>query len=326
MIKPLARREVYGRTLVELADENPDIVALDADIAKVNGTRMLGEKYPERFFNMGCAEQNMIGIAAGLASVGKIPFASTFASFASMRACEQVKLVVAYPRLNVKIVAPYAGLSGARNGPSHHCTEDLAIMRAMPNMVVMEPADALETAAAIRAIAEYDGPVYMRLGRAPVPDVYGDGELQYRIGKANKVRDGKDVTLIGIGFMVSVSLEAAEELEKDEISCAVLDMHTVKPVDEEAIVNAARETGCIVTVEDHNIIGGLGGAVAEVLVEKTPVPMARVGVKDVFTESAEDDELRRIYGLTVEEVVRRAKNVIGRKDYLSPTLVTSNPK
>ena len=313
MKKPLARRQVYGRTLVELAAANPDVVALDADIAKVNGTKMLGERYPDRFFNLGCAEQNLIGIAAGLASVGKIPFASTFAPFASMRACEQVKLVVAYPRLNVKIVAPYAGLNGARNGPSHHCTEDLAIMRAMPNMVVMEPADALETAEAVRAIAAYEGPVYMRLGRLPVPDVYSDGELQYRLGRANVVRVGKDVTIIAIGLMVARALEAAVELEKAGISCTVVDMHTVKPIDVQTIVECASATGAIITVEEHNILGGLGGAVAEVVVENVPVPMARVGIKDVFTESAEDEELRQICGLTVENIVKAAKEVVSRK-------------
>ncbi len=308
----MATRDAYGKALVELGRENEDVVVLDADLSSSTRTYMFGNEFPERFFNVGIAEQNMIGMAAGLATCGKVPFVSTFAVFASGRAYNQVRQCIAYPNLNVKIVATHGGISVGEDGPSHHCTEDVAVMRALPNMTVIVPADAVETGKAVRAIAEHVGPVYMRLGRPKVPVIYDEG-LNFKIGEAVPLRDGDDVTIIAAGIMVAKALEAASRLADDGIGARVIDMHTIKPIDHEVIVKAARETGAMVTAEEHSIIGGLGSAVAEVLVEEHPVPMLRVGVKDEFAESAPAEELLAKYGLTTSSILNAAREVIRKK-------------
>ncbi len=313
MAEMIATRSAYGKTLAELGELNKDIVVLDADLAKSTYTKKFAEKFPERFFDMGVAEQNMISTAAGLAAAGKIPFASTFAIFASERACNQVTISVAYPALNVKIVATHAGVTVGEDGATHQALLDLAIMRAIPNMTVLVPADAVSTDRAVRLAAERYGPFYIRLGRSKVPVIY-DENINYEIGKANILKDGHDVALIACGVMVSQALESADQLASEGIEARVIDMHSIKPLDEEAIINAAREVGAIVTAEEHNIIGGLGGAVAEVLVENKPVPMERIGVRDLFGQSGSGDDLLGEYGLKAQNIVEAAKRVIKRKE------------
>lgn len=309
-----SRREAYGEVLVELGKEYKDIVVLDADLSGINCTDKFAEKYPERFFNIGIAEQNMIGVAAGLSTVGKIPFASTFACFASMRACEIIRTSVAYPKLNVKIVVSYGGLSGGKNGPTHLALEDIAIMRSIPNMIVIEPADVIETELVIRAIVEYKGPVYVRLGREKEPQIFKESH-KFKIGKGVVIKDGTDITIIAIGMMVARTLNSAEILEKQGISVRVINMSTIKPIDEDIIIESANKTGAIVTVEEHNIIGGLGDAVGSVLVENIPVPLRRIGIKDTFTESGENEDLRKKYGLTAEHIVEVVKEILKRKSW-----------
>ena len=302
-----ATRESYGLALVELGKENPDVVVLDADLAEATKSGFFKEKFPERFVDCGIAECNMIGVAAGLATCGKIPFASSFAMFAAGRAFEQVRNSVGYPHLNVKIAGSHAGISVGEDGATHQCLEDLALMRTIPGMVVLNPADHYEMQAAVRAAAAYKGPVYIRLGRLAVESFNNSDGYKFEIGKGVTLRDGKDITVIATGLMVSRALEAVRQLEKEGIDARLVNLHTLKPIDREIIVKAAKETGKIVTVEEHNVIGGLGDAVGSVLCEEYPVPLVKIGVNDVFGHSGPAVALLDQYGLNashVEEVVR----------------------
>jgi transketolase len=304
----LSTREAYGDTLIELGRQNKDIFVLDADLAASTMTCKFAREFPSRFFNVGIAEQNMVGIAAGLALDGKIPFVSTFATFASMRASEQVRTSVAYPKINVKIVTTHSGLSIGTAGATHFCEEDLAIMRAIPNMTVIAPADAIQTRLAVTAAAKYRGPVYIRLGRGDSPVVYK--ELDYEIGKAITLCEGTDVTLIGTGVMLHRALWAAQELSKDGIGARVIDMHTIKPLDVDIIRKAARETRAIITLEEHNVIGGLGSAVAEVIAEgREKIVLRRLGIPDVFGGVASAEQLWDSYGMSVEDICALAKKM-----------------
>ncbi|MTI85791.1 MAG: transketolase family protein [Firmicutes bacterium] len=312
MTEKMATREAYGKALVELGGENSDIVVLDADLAKSTKTINFSKQFPDRFFDMGIAEQNMMGTAAGLAATGKVPFASSFAVFASGRVYDQVRNSISYPALNVKIGATHAGITVGEDGASHQAVEDVALMRVLPNMTVFVPADGPSTIAAVRAAVEIDGPVYIRLGRSKVPVLHG-GDLDFTPGKSIGLRSGKDVTIIACGIMVAEAMEAAESLEKEGIDAAVLDMHTVKPLDVAAVIKAAKVTGAVVTAEEHSIIGGLGGAVAEVLGETVPVPIMRVGIPDVFGESGKPEELLEKYGLRASNIATAVRDVINRK-------------
>jgi transketolase len=306
----IATRDAYGKALVDLGRQNRDIVVLDADLSTSTKTALFAKEFPDRFFNMGIAEQNLMGTAAGLAASGKIPFASTFAIFATGRAFEPIRNAIAYPKLNVKIAATHAGLTVGEDGASHQCLEDIAVMRAVPNMTIMCPADGVETEAVVRAAAAYKGPVYIRLGRAKVPMVYSEESCSFEWGKGITLREGSDVTIIATGIMVSMALEAAEDLMSGGISARVIDMHTIKPIDRELIVKAALETGAVVTAEEHSVIGGLGSAVAEVLGETVPVPVIRVGVEDTFGESGTAEELLIKYGLTPGCIMQAAEKAV----------------
>ena len=308
-----ATRDAYGQALVEYGKNDDRIIVLDADLAAATKTGVFKKEVPERFFDIGIAEGNMMGIAAGLATTGKIVFASTFAVFASERACEQIRNSICYPRLNVKVCATHAGLTVGEDGASHQALEDLAIMRALPNMTVISPCDALSANRAVKAIIDYDGPCYVRFGRAAVEDVYTDETIKFEIGKANELLPGKDVTLIGNGIMVQESLKAAEILKAEGIDARVIDMHTIKPIDADAIIKAAIETGAIVTAEEHNISGGLGGAVAEVVCQNYPCPVRMVAVQEQFGKSGAPAELLEKYGLTAAEIVKKAKEAISKK-------------
>ena len=308
----IATRDAYGEALAELGAVNENIVVLEADLSKSTKTSDFKKVYPERHFNMGIAEQNMLGVAAGFAAAGKIPFASSFAVFATGRAYDQIRNSIAYPNLNVKIAATHAGLTVGEDGGSHQMLEDIALMRALPNMTVIVPADGIETKQAVKAAAEYEGPVYIRMGRPKVPVLF-DENYTFEIGKGVVLKEGTDVTLVGTGIMVSKAVEAAELLAAEGISAAVVNISTIKPLDAELIVAQAQKTGAIVTCEEHNIYGGLGSAVAEVLVENCPVPMARVGVADKFGESGLPDELLEKHGLTAANIAAQAKTVIARK-------------
>lgn len=308
----IATRDAYGKALVKLGAQNTDVVVLDADLSKSTKTHDFMKNYPERFFNMGIAEQNMMGTAAGLAASGKVAFASTFAVFATGRAFEQIRNSIAYNKLNVKIAATHAGLTVGEDGASHQSIADIAVMRALPNMTVIVPADGIEAEKAVLAAAELDGPVYIRLGRSAVPLLYNE-EYTFRTGQASLLRQGSDVTVMACGIMVAEALKAAEDLEKQGISVRVLNISTIKPLDIAAITSAAMETGAVVTAEEHSIIGGLGGAVAEALVENAPVPMVRVGVQDTFGESGKPQELLEKYGLTAENIKEAVRNVLKRK-------------
>ena len=307
-----ATRDAYGEALRAAGARNRDIVVLDADLSKSTKTNVFAKEFPDRHFNAGIAEQNMMSVAAGLAAAGKIPFASTFAMFATGRAYEQVRNSICYPKLNVKIAATHAGLTVGEDGATHQANEDIALMRALPNMTVVNPADAEETRQAIEWAVEYKGPVYLRLGRASVDDVFGS-DYVFQHGKAVQLADGTDVTIIATGVIVGAARRAADELVKQGLSARVLNIHTIKPLDIEAITKAARETGAIVTCEEHSIIGGLGSAVAEAVVENMPVPLERVGVLDVFGESGTPDALLAKYNLTVADIVAAAKRVVSRK-------------
>ncbi|MBR7124621.1 MAG: transketolase family protein [Candidatus Methanomethylophilaceae archaeon] len=309
----LAQRNYYGKALAKLAEENPNVVVLDADLAGSTKTSEFRKVAPERFIEVGIAEQDMIGIAGGLAASGKTVFASTFAVFATGRCWEQIRLAMAYPRLNVKVVSTHCGISVGPDGASHQALEDIAIMRAIPNMTVISPADAYEAYAATLAIADFDGPVYMRLGRADMPVLF-DEDVKFEIGKAKKLRSGSDVTLIGTGQMVSLCMDAAEMLEKDGISAEVINISTIKPLDIEAIYESVSKTGCVVTAEEHSVIGGLGSAVAEFLSENCPCPITRVGTRDTFGESGDPDELFKKYGLTAEDIRAAAEISIKKKE------------
>lgn len=312
MTKKVATREAYGKALAKLGEVDNNVVALDADLSKSTKTADFGKVFPERFINVGIAEQNLMGVAAGLATTGKIPFASTFAMFATGRAYEQIRNTIAYPALNVKIAATHAGITVGEDGGSHQSVEDISLMRTIPNMTVIVPADAIETEAAVKAAAELKGPVYLRLGRSGVPAV-NDENYQFEIGKAVVLREGTDVTLFGTGIMVDPCLQAAEMLKEEGVSAAVVNVHTIKPLDGETIITWAKNTGAVVTAEEHSIYGGLGSAVAEVVGENCPVPVKRVGLKDTFGESGKPDELLEKYGLTAKNVVSAAKEAIAIK-------------
>lgn len=311
MTKKIATRETYGETLVELGKKNENIVVLDADLSKSTKTHAFSKEFPNRFFNMGIAEQNLMGTAAGLAASGKIPFASTFAVFASGRAFEIIRNSICYPKLNVKVCATHAGITVGEDGASHQAIEDISLMRSLPNMTVLNPADATSAEALLNEIVEYDGPVYVRLGRAKVSVVY-DKDTKFTIGKGMEVRSGNDVTIIATGIMVDEALKAYEELSKEGISARIIDMHTIKPVDKEIIIKAAKETKGIITAEEHNVIGGLGSAVAEVLAENHPALLKRVGINDTFGESGKPGELMEKYGLTAENIIAKVKEILGK--------------
>lgn len=308
----IATRDAYGQALAELGAMNDRVVVLDADLSKSTKTNDFKKVFPERFFNIGIAEQNLLGTAAGFAAAGKIPFASSFAVFAVGRAYDQIRNSIAYPNLNVKIAATHAGLTVGEDGGSHQMLEDIALMRALPNMTVIVPADGVETKQAIMAAAEYEGPVYIRLGRPKVPVLF-DETYSFQIGKGVVLREGSDVTLVATGIMVSKAMEAAEALAAEGVSAAVVNISTIKPIDAELITEQAKKTGAVVTCEEHNMYGGLGSAVAEVLVENAPVPMARVAVEDSFGESGLPDQLLEKYGLTADAIAEKAKAVIARK-------------
>lgn len=308
----MATREAYGLALTEFgADER--VVVLDADLSKSTYTATFQKKYPERHFNMGIAEGNMMTTGCGLATCGKIAFASTFAIFAAERACEQIRNSACYPRLNLKVCATHAGISVGEDGASHQCLEDLAIMRVMPNMTVIQPCDAASTRAAIKAAIETDGPFYIRLGRLAVEDVYSQDSCPFELGRGIQLREGSDVTLIASGLMVQSALQAADELKASGIAARVIDIHTIKPIDKAIIIKAARETGAIVTAEEHSVIGGLGGAVAEVLAEDAPCRLRRVGVADRFGKSGKPADLLAQYGLTASDIAAAARDVIALK-------------
>jgi transketolase len=309
----IATREAYGKALVKLSNLNSNVVVLDADLSKSTKTADFKAVSPERFINMGIAESNMMGVAAGLSTCGKIPFASTFAMFAAGRAFEQIRNSICYPNLNVKICATHAGLTVGEDGATHQSIEDISLMRSIPNMIVINPADAVETEAAILAIAEYNGPCYVRLGRLAVSVINDSDDYKFEIGKGVALAQGDDVTIVATGMMVELALEAKEELAKEGISARVINIHTIKPIDKELLVSAAKETGAIVTAEEHSIIGGLGSAVAEVVTEEYPVPVLKVGIKDTFGESGKPNELLKTYGLTVESIVEYSKKAISLK-------------
>ena len=308
----IATREAYGRALVRLGEQNPDIVVLDADLAKSTKTIKFKEKFPERFFDMGIAEADMMGTAAGLAASGKIAFASTFAIFATGRAWEQIRNSICYTNLNVKIAASHAGIAVGPDGSSHQAIEDIAIMRVIPNMKVVTPADAVETEKAVEALVETPGPAYLRLGRSGVPVLYEE-TYEFRLGKASVLREGSDVTLIAVGTMVRLALAAAENLAKDGINARVINMSTIKPIDTDAIASAIKETGAIVTAEEHSVIGGLGSAVAETVCEMAPAPVVRVGIRDKFGQSGKADELMETYGLTAGRIAEAAREALSGK-------------
>lgn len=313
MANKIATREAYGKALAELGMNNPKIVVLDADLSKSTKTADFKKVCPERFVNMGIAEGNMMTVAAGMSTCDKIPFVSTFAIFATGRAYEQIRNSICYPKLNVKVCATHAGITVGEDGASHQSVEDISLMRGIPNMTVICPADAIETEKAIKAVAEYNGPCYIRLGRSGVPVINDFEEYDFKIGKAVKYREGKDATIIATGIMVDAALEAYNILAEDGIKVRVLNIHTIKPIDEEAVVNAARETGVIITAEEHSIIGGLGSAVCEVTSENHPVPVIRVGIKDTFGESGKPAELIKAYGLTAEDIVKAVKKGLSLK-------------
>jgi transketolase len=305
-------RETYGRTLVALGKENADIVVLDADLSKSTMTRFFAKEFPQRFFDCGIAEQNMIGIAAGLAASGKIAFASTFAVFATGRCYDQLRMCVAQPGLDVKVVATHGGITVGEDGLSHHSIEDLALSCSLPGFTVIVPADAVETSQVIRAAADIPGPFYVRLSRPKVPQVVGD-DYRFVLGKAVTLRQGSDATILAIGMMVSRALEAAVALSQQGIECRVLNMSTMKPLDVEAIVQAATETGAIVTAEEHLEHGGFGSRVAQVVAERWPVPMAFVAIKDVFASSGTSEELLQRHGLTSGAIEKAVKSVARMK-------------
>jgi transketolase len=307
-----ATRDAYGKALVELGEKNDKIIVLDSDLAAATKTGMFKKAFPERFFDTGIAECNMMGIAGGLSTTGFTVFASTFAMFAAGRAFEQVRNTIGYPHLNVKIGATHAGISVGEDGASHQCCEDIALMRTIPGMVIINPADDIEARAAVFAAAEHEGPVYLRFGRLAVPRIF-DENYKFEIGKGIELIDGDDVTIIATGLMVNEALIAQKTLADEGISAKVINIHTIKPLDKEIIINAAKKTGAIVTAEEHSVIGGLGGAVAEVLSEEYPVPVLKVGVQDKFGKSGPAVEMLHIYGLDAEHIIDKAKKAISLK-------------
>lgn len=310
MATKIATRESYGNALAMLGAKDPDVVVLDADLAAATKTGIFKKAFPERFIDCGIAECNMLGVAAGLAAAGKKVYASSFAMFAAGRAFEIVRNSIGYPHLPVKICATHAGISVGEDGASHQCCEDIALMRTIPGMTIINPADDVETKAAILALADYDGPAYVRLGRLAVDVINDPDNYQFEIGKGVTLKEGNDVAIIATGLMVGKALEAAKMLEADGISARVINIHTIKPLDEELILKAAKETKAIVTAEEHNVIGGLGGAVSELLSEKYPTKVVKVGVNDVFGQSGPAVELLEKYGLTAENIAAKVKEAL----------------
>ncbi|MEI3220033.1 MAG: transketolase family protein [Lachnoclostridium sp.] len=306
-VKKIATRESYGNALVELGKKHDDVVVLDADLAAATKTGVFKKAFPERHIDCGIAECNMIGVAAGIATTGKVPFASSFAMFAAGRAFEQVRNSVGYPKLNVKIGATHAGISVGEDGATHQCNEDIALMRTIPGMVVINPSDDIEAKAAVEAAYEHVGPVYLRFGRLAVPVINDNPDYKFELGKAVTLREGTDVTIIASGLPVPEALAAADKLAADGISAAVINMHTIKPLDEEVVIKAAETTGKIVTVEEHSIIGGLGSAVCDVVAEKAPAKVMKIGINDVFGESGPAVELVKKYGLDADSIYARVK-------------------
>ncbi len=311
-VKKIATRESYGNALVEVGVENPNVVVLDADLAAATKTGVFKKAYPERHIDCGIAECNMVGIAAGLASTGMIPFVSSFAMFAAGRAFEQVRNSVGYPRLNVKIGATHAGITVGEDGASHQCNEDIALMRTIPGMVVMCPADDVEAKAAVRAAVEHEGPVYMRFGRAACPVINDRPDYKFEIGKGQILREGTDVTIVATGICVGNALEAAEKLAQDGISAEVINICTIKPLDEELVVASAKKTGKVVTAEEHSVIGGLGSAVCDALCKSYPVPVCKIGMQDVFGESGSAAALVEKYGLDGNGIYETVKEFVGK--------------
>ena len=308
----VATRDAYGKALVELGEKNPNVVVLDADLAAATKTGGFKKAFPDRFFDTGIAESNMMGVAAGLATTGYTVFASSFAMFSAGRAFEQVRNTIGYPHLNVKIGATHAGISVGEDGASHQCCEDIALMRSIPGMVIINPADDIEARAAVLAAAEIDGPVYMRFGRLAVPRIF-DEDYKFEIGKAVTLKEGTDVTIIATGLMVKEAIEAAEILESEGVSVELINMHTIKPLDKDAVVAAAKKTGCIVTAEEHNIIGGLGDAVCDAVCGECPVPVVKVGVEDTFGKSGPAVDLLHCFGLDAKNIVEKTKIAISKK-------------
>ncbi len=308
----IATREAYGQALVELGDLRDDIVVLDADLSKSTKTSEFAKRFPKRFFNMGIAEQNLIGAACGLSTTGKIPFVSTFAVFATGRGFEIIRNSVCYPNLNVKICATHAGITVGEDGGSHQSIEDISIMRSIPNMTVLVPADGVETRKMIFEITKYKGPVYVRLGRSSVPSIFSD-DYDFEIGKGVILREGTDATIIACGIMVNEAIDAAQLLKSEGINVRVINMSTIKPIDKELIIDSAKKTGAIVTAEEHSIIGGLGSAVSEIVTELCPVIVKKIGVNDVFGQSGTPSELISEYGLTADNIVKKVKEAIENK-------------
>ena len=306
-VKKIATRESYGNALAELGAEYENLVVLDADLAAATKTGIFKKAFPDRHIDCGIAECNMMGIAAGLATTGKIPFASSFAMFAAGRAFEQVRNSIGYPKLNVKIGATHAGISVGEDGATHQCNEDIALMRTIPGMVVINPADDIEAKAAVRAAIEHEGPVYLRFGRLAVPVINDTPDYKFELGKGVVLREGKDVTIIATGLPVSECLAAADKLAADGIDAKVINIHTIKPLDEELVVKAAKETGKVVTVEEHSVIGGLGSAVCDVLSEKCPTQVMKIGINDPFGESGPAVELVKKYGLDADSIYEKVK-------------------
>lgn len=314
MSEKIATRAAYGEALVALAEEYPELVVLDADLSGSTMSKGFATAHPDRFFNMGIAEANMTVVAAGLAACGKKPFTNTFAMFAAGRAFEQVRNSIAYPRLNVKVVGSHGGVSVGEDGATHQCCEDYAVMRAIPNMLVVSPCDGPEMSHAVKALLDYDGPAYMRLGRLAVESVTDSiPGYTFELGKGITLRDGGDVTIVAVGMMVQMALKAAEILAAEGICARVIDMHTIKPLDGELLKKAAEETGAVVTTEEHNVIGGLGAAVAEYLSEHCPVPVIRHGVEDVFGRSGKAQQVLEYFGLTPEGIAAKAREALKRK-------------
>ena len=312
-VKKIATRVSYGQELAELGAEHDNICVMDADLAASTQTAIFGKRFPERFFDVGIQEGNMMGIAAGLASTGKVVFASSFAMFATGRAYEVIRNSIAYPKLNVKICASHAGVSVGEDGASHQCIEDIALMRVIPNMTVIQPADDVETRAALRAAYAIEGPVYLRLARLASPVFYSAEDYKFEFGKGITLRDGSDVTIVATGLPVTAAMEACDLLLKDGISARLINIHTIKPIDEEILVKAARETGKIVTVEEHSVIGGFGSAVCEAITERCPVPVTRIGIPDCFGVSGPAQELYKYFGLDAQGIYEHTKAFVCEK-------------
>lgn len=312
-VKKVATRQSYGEALIELGKEHENLVVLDADLAAATQTGKFKAVFPERHIDCGIAESNMMGIAAGLATTGKVPFASTFAMFAAGRAFEQVRNSIGYPHLNVKIGATHAGISVGEDGATHQCNEDIALMRTIPGMVILNPADDVEAKACVKAAYEYNGPVYLRFGRLAVPVINDRPDYKFELGKGVVLREGKDVTIVATGLCVSSALEAAEKLAADGIDAKIINIHTIKPLDEDLVVAAAKETGKVVTIEEHSVIGGLGSAVCDALCANYPTPVYKIGINDTFGESGPAVELIKKYGLDAKSIYEKVKAFAGKK-------------